>query len=130
MSLQSRLASLISAIGADIKVLQVAANKSIPATVASSATPSINTDTSNMFVITGLAVAVTSFTTNLTGTPISGQKMWISITDNGTARALSWGASFEASTIALPTTTVISTRLDVGFVWNTSSSKWRCVAVA
>jgi hypothetical protein len=27
----------------------------------------------------------------------------------------------------LPTTTVISTRLDVAFIWNEATSKWRCV---
>lgn len=69
-------------------------------------------------------------TTNLTGTPVEGDMLRIDITDNGTARAITWGAKFEASTVALPTTTVLSTRLDVGFVWNTVTSKWRCVAVA
>lgn len=95
-----------------------------------SATPSINTDNGEVFTITGLNTNITSFTTNLTGTPISGQTLWIAITDNGTPRTLAWGTSFEASTVALPTTTVASTRLDVGFVWNTVTSKWRCIAVA
>lgn len=99
--------------------------------VASSATPTINTDNVDNFDITALAAAITSMTTNLSGTPTTDQTFWLSITDNGTARAITWGASFESSgTIALPTTTVISTRLDVGFVWNTVTSKWRCVAVA
>lgn len=99
-------------------------------TTTSSATPTINTDTVDYYSITALAAAITSFTTNLSGTPTDNQTLWISITDNGTARALAWGASFEASTVALPTTTVVSTRLDVGFVWNAATSKWRCVAVA
>lgn len=99
-------------------------------TTASSATPTINTDNVDFYSITALAAAITSFTSNLSGTPTEAQTLWIAITDNGTARAITWGASFEASTVALPTTTVISTRLDVGFVWNTVSSKWRCVAVA
>lgn len=99
-------------------------------TTASSATPTINTDTVDFYSITALAAAITSFTTNLSGTPTDGQTLWIAITDNATARAITWGASFEASTVALPTTTVISTRLDVGFVWNVATSKWRCVAVA
>lgn len=130
MSLQSQIASLITAIGADIKVLLTEKNKYTPISVASSATPAINTDSGYLFYISSLAAAVTSFTTNLTGTPVNGQKLWIFITDNGTPRTLSWGASFEASTVALPTTTVASTRLDVGFVWNAATSKWRCVAVA
>lgn len=100
-------------------------------TTASSATPTINTDNYDMYTITALAAAITSFTTNLSGTPTDGQTLLISITDNGTARAITWGASFEASgTVALPTTTVLSTRLDVGFIWNTATSKWRCIAQA
>jgi len=99
------------------------------ASTANSATPTLNTDLYDMMVITGQSVAITSFTTNLTGTPTNGQKLWISIT--GTAAiAITWGASFEASTIPLPTTTVTTNRLDVGFVWNVATSDWRCVAVA
>jgi hypothetical protein len=108
-------------------------NKRITArtgTVASNATPTINTDNVDYYSITALAAAITSFTTNLSGTPTIGQTLWISIKDNGTARAIAWGASFEASTIALPTTTVISTRLDVAFIWNEATSVWRCVGVA
>lgn len=97
--------------------------------VASSATPAINTDIADDVVIGALAVNVTSFTTNLTGTGRPGQTLWIQITGTAT-RTLAWGASFEASTVALPTTTSGTTRLDVGFKWNTVTSKWRCVAVA
>jgi hypothetical protein len=105
-------------------------NKRITArtgTTTSNATPTINTDNVDYYSITALAAAITSFTTNLSGTPTIGQTLWISIKDNGTARAIAWGASFEASTIALPTTTVISTRLDVAFIWNEATSVWRCV---
>lgn len=98
--------------------------------ITSSATPTINTDNVDMFRITALAANITSMTTNLSGTPVIGQTLWISITDDGTPRTISWGASFEASTVPLPTTTVASTRLDIGFVWNSVTSKWRCVAVA
>ena len=99
-------------------------------TTASSATPTIDTDNLDVYRITALAAAITSFTTNLTGTPVDGDELHIAITDNGTARALAWGAKFEASTVVLPTTTVISARLDVWFVWNVVTSKWRCVRVA
>lgn len=96
-----------------------------------SATPTINTDNTDVSHITGLAQAITSMTTNLSGTPVEGDTLRIDITDNGSARAITWGSSFEASgTVALPTTTVLSVRLDVGFFWNTVTSKWRCVAVA
>lgn len=99
------------------------------ASTADSATPTLNTDNYDMMVITGQTVAITSFTTNLTGTPTNGQKLWIAITGTG-AIAITWGASFSASTVALPTTTVTTARLDVGFVWNVATTTWRCVAVA
>lgn len=52
-------------------------------------------------------------TTNISGTPTDFQKLLIRIKDNGTARAITWGASFEAKGVALPTTTVISKVLTV-----------------
>lgn len=99
-------------------------------TVTQAATPTINTDNTDVASITGLAQAITSMTTNLSGTPAAGESVIIEITDNGTARAITWGTSFEASTVALPTTTVISAKLTVGFFWNSATSKWRCVAAA
>ena len=97
-------------------------------TVTQSATPTSNTDNADIFSMTGLAQAVTNMSTNQTGTPVDGDMLIWRITDNGTARALSWGSLYEASTVALPTTTVISTMLIVGFMW--TGSIWRCVAVA
>lgn len=98
--------------------------------VASSATPSINTDNVDAYSITALATAITSMTTNLSGTPTDFQKLTIRIKDNGTARAITWGAGFEARGASLPTTTVISKVLTVGFIYDTATSKWGCVASA
>lgn len=98
-------------------------------TTTSSATPTINTDNVDFYSLTAQTVDITSFTTNLSGTPTDGQTLWIAITGTA-ARAITWGASFEASTVALPTTTVTTNRLDVGFVWNAATSKWRCIASA
>ena len=99
-------------------------------TTTQSATPSINTDNTDITVITGLAQAITSFTTNLTGTPVAGDMLEIEITDNGTARAITWGSSFESTTIALPTTTVVSTQLRIFLQWDAVNSKWACVGIA
>lgn len=95
----------------------------------SSATPTINTDNVDIYQLTALAVAVTSMTTNLSGTPTEGQKFMVEFTGTAT-RAITWGTSFEASTVALPTTTVGTAKLSVGFMWNGVTSKWRCVAAA
>jgi len=97
-------------------------------TVASSATPSINVDTADIFTITALATNITSMTSGLSGTPVNGQKLVIRIKDDGTARTISWGASFVARGVALPTTTVISKYLYVGFMYNSTASVWDCVA--
>lgn len=95
---------------------------------ASSATPTINTDNVDAHSITALAATITSMTTNLSGTPTNFQKLIIRIKDNGTARGITWGTSFEAKGVALPTTTVISKVLTVGFIYDTVTSKWGCVA--
>jgi hypothetical protein len=93
----------------------------------SSATPTINTDNYDMYIITAQTEAITSFTTNLSGTANNGDTLWIAITGT-TAIAITWGDSFESSTVTLPTTTITTNRLDVGFVWNAVTEKWRCVA--
>ncbi len=95
----------------------------------SSATPTINTDNYDIKTLTAQSGDITSFTTNLSGTPTAGQVLIIQITGTA-ARAITWGASFEASTVALPTTTVSTAMLTVGFIWNTATSKWRCMASA
>lgn len=92
------------------------------------ATPTINTDTYDVVNMTAIAAAITSLTTNLSGTPTSEQFLQLNFTDDGTARAITFGASFAASTITLPTTTVISTKLSCLFQWN--GSLWRLVGKA
>lgn len=96
-------------------------------TEADSATPTINTDNVDKHSITALTTAITSMTTNLTGTPVNGDSLIIEITGTA-ARAITWGASFESSTVTLPSTTVTTAMLTVGFLWNAATSKWRCVA--
>lgn len=93
----------------------------------SSATPTINTDNVEIYRLTAQAADITSVTTNLTGTPVEGDMLLIEITGTA-ARAITWGASFEASTVALPTTTVTTAMLQVLFKWNTATTKWRCIA--
>jgi hypothetical protein len=100
--------------------------KRVLALSAASATPAINTDLYDVVHITAQgSTAITSFTSGLTGTPVDGDTLRVSITGSG-AVALTWGASFEAGTIALPTTTVATKRLDVGFIWDSDASMWKC----
>jgi hypothetical protein len=92
------------------------------------AAPIIDTDLFDVVHIVGQTSTITSFTTNLTGTPMDGDELQVSIT--GSSTGITWGASFESSTVTLPTTTSSTNRLDVFFVWNTVTSAWRCILVA
>ncbi|MCO5071152.1 MAG: pyocin knob domain-containing protein [Rhizobiaceae bacterium] len=88
-------------------------------------TPTINTDYTGTHRLTGLTANITSMTTNLSGTPSHGDELYIEFT--GTAsRTISWGAGFEASTVALPTTTSGTNMLTVHLRYNSATSKWRC----
>jgi hypothetical protein len=98
-------------------------------TTTSSATPSINTDSYDQYNITALAAAITSMTTNLTGTPVDGQRLNIRFKDNGTARAITWGTSFVSSgTATLLATTVISKTHLVALQYDSAAAKWVCMA--
>jgi hypothetical protein len=93
------------------------------------ATPSLDTDNYDQYNFTGLATAITSMSTNLTGSPSSEDIIVITFVDNGTARAITWGASFASSgTVPLPLTTVVSTVLNVILMYN--GSVWVCLGVA
>lgn len=94
-------------------------------TTTSHATPTINTDNVDEYYITAQTVAITSFTTNLSGTPTLGQTLFISVIGTA-ARAITWGASFANGPVALPTTTVTTTQLSVLLKWD--GSIWRCYA--
>jgi hypothetical protein len=108
-------------------------NKRVPpriTTITSSATPTVNTDDCDMVTITALAAAITSMTSGLTGTPNNGEMLLYRIKDNGTARAITWGASFAAAGASLPTTTVLGKVLHVLFIWDSVAAKWFCLSTA
>ena len=92
------------------------------------ATPSTNVNNLDIANFTGLNTAITSMTTNLSGTPVDGQLVEFRFTDDGTGRGITWGASFGSTTVTLPTTTVSSTMLRVLVEYN--GSIWQCLAVA
>jgi len=97
-------------------------------TIVSNANPTIDTDNCDAVTITAQSTAIASMTTNLTGTPTNFQKLIIRIKDDGTARAIAWGAKFVAKGVTLPTTTVLSKLLTVGFIYDSVLTTWGCVA--
>lgn len=90
------------------------------------ATPAIDGDALDSKHFTGLNTAITSM--SVSGTRYADQQLLVSFTDNGTARAIALGSDFENGAATIPTSTVISTRLDMFFIWNSVTSKWRCMA--
>lgn len=100
--------------------------------IASSATPiPFITGDSSFYSLTALAAAATFGAP--VGVPlVNGMKLLIRIKDNGTARTLAWNAAYVAGGVALPTTTVLSKILTLGFIYNTDNAlnKWQLIAAA
>lgn len=90
-------------------------------TVASIATPTINTNNVDQFNITALAGPITSMTTNLSGTPVDGQRLRIRFKDNGTGRSITWGASFTGNLLS---TTVANKTHVQELVYDAAAGKW------
>lgn len=95
--------------------------------VTSSATPTPNADTDDVYLLLALAEAATFGAP--TGTPTHGQPLIIRIKDNGTARTLAFNAVYRfSSDLAAPTTTIINKTMYLGFIYNFTDTKWDCVA--
>lgn len=87
---------------------------------------SLNMDNLDMFIVTAQAGALLFNSPG--GTLAQGRKLIIRIKDNWTARLITWNAVFRAMAESLPTTTVISKTLYLGFIYNSTDTKWDLVA--
>lgn len=97
-------------------------------TTATSSTPTPNADTTDIYVITALAANATFGAP--TGTPVQGQSLVVRIKDNGTARTLTWNSAYRAIGAGLPLTTVISKTMYLGFMYNSTDSKWDLLSIS
>lgn len=105
---------------------QTMTNKRVTLRVGSFSTGAVaspSSDDYDVFILTALAEDVSFI--DPTGTPTEGQTLKIVITGTAT-RAITWSTGYEAG-VPLPTTTSGTSRLEVGFIWNTVTSKWRCI---
>ena len=102
--------------------------KRVVAFATNAATYSVDTDNYDVVHITAQTATITSIAT--TGTPVDGDTLRISITGTAAVPFTLASANFEASTVALSTTTTGTARLDMGFFWNSETGKWRQVAAA
>lgn len=80
--------------------------------------------------ITALASAVTIANPRFDG--YNFQKLMIRIKDNGTARAITWGSLYVAGGFPLPSTTILSKIMTLGFQFNTANdlNKWQLIGFA
>ena len=97
-------------------------------TLTNPSTAIVLTDLCDAVTVVGMAQNIASITPS--GTPNNFDKLTFRFKDNGTLRAIAWSASFVAGGVALPTTTVASKVLTVGFVYDSVKAAWSCVAVA
>lgn len=98
----------------------------VSAASASSLTPSIAT--ADIYAYTALAAGLTINAP--TGTPVDGNKLTFRLLDNGTARALTWNATYTVIGVTLPTTTVANKTTYVGCIYNANNTRWDVIAVA
>ena len=89
---------------------------------------SLNMDNLDMFIVTAQAGALLFNAPG--GTLVQGRSLVIRIKDNGTARALTWNAVFRAMGTALPSTTVLGKTLYLGFMYNSTDTKFDLIASA
>ena len=95
---------------------------------ATAITPNVNSE--EIYALTALATAVTI--NNPSGTAANGQKLILSIKDNGVARTITWGAAYRFSpSLTAPTlTNGQSFTLYLGFMYNSTAAKWDCISKA
>lgn len=96
-------------------------------TITSSASPTPNADTTDIYTITALAVDPTFGAP--TGTPTEGQQLIIRIKDNGATKALAYNAIYRSIGTTFPVATTANKTMYLGFIYNATDNKWDFVSV-
>jgi hypothetical protein len=120
----------VTTIGVGTDATQTLTNKRIdPRTSTAATTATLTPDISafDQYNLTAQDQALTVAAP--TGTPVDGNKLILRILDNGTARAITWNATYTVIGTTLPTTTTINKMLYVGCIYNSTNTRWDVVAV-
>jgi hypothetical protein len=99
--------------------------RNVVAASASTLTPDVSVG--DIYAYTALAAGLTINAP--IGTPTDGDKLIFRLLDNGTARALTWNATYTVIGVTLPTTTVINKTTYVGCIYNANNTRWDVIAV-
>ena len=83
--------------------------------------------TADIYIRTAQAAALTI--NNPIGGPTQGERLLFRLEDNGVARAITFGAQYRALEFALPVTTVAGKLLYMGFIFNSTDTKWDMLAI-
>jgi len=102
---------------------------------ASSANPTFNTDSYDMYEAYAQTEAINFANANITGSPVNGQVLIISVASSvDTARFITWGTNFVSSLAVLPTTTAATPQpITIMFIYMSNligGAKWVCKGVA
>ena len=122
MSLASVITAGFTRVGQEIKAMRGTKQS---ATSTATLAP-VATDRQLVLTAQAAALAVSA----PTGSPQNGDKMLFAVKDNGTARAITWNAIYVACGSTPPATTVAGKWVYVGFIYNTTASKYHCVEVS
>ena len=99
--------------------------RNVVAASASTLTPDVSVG--DIYAYTALAAGLTINAP--IGTPTDGDKLIFRLLDNGTARALTWNATYTVIGVTLPTTTVVNKTTYVGCIYNANNTRWDVIAV-
>lgn len=95
-------------------------------TTATSLSPDINSN--DIYEFSALATGTTINAP--TGTPLNGNSLIIRIKDNGTSQSITWNSVYRAlGRYDLPTGTTAGKVLTVGFIYNSTDTKWDVVSI-
>jgi hypothetical protein len=97
----------------------------VSAASASSLTPSVAT--ADIYAYTALAANLTINAP--TGTPVDGDKLIFRLLDNGTARTLTWDATYTVIGVSLPAATTANKMVYVGCIYNAANTRWDVIAI-
>lgn len=123
------VALMEAATSLDVRNLAQVGNPRV-ASMTSSGAPSFDVETTDVVNLTAQATSLNTLSTGLAGTPADAQTLVLRVKDNGTSRALAYGAKFANSdTVAAPTATTVGKTHELCWRYNAAAAKFYLFSV-